>query len=233
MFTLTAQYYDKIYSGKDYGAEAAKIDRVIKGRLGPGRHRLLDVACGTGRHLEVLQECFAVEGLDINDQLLDIARARLPDVLFHHEDMEFFDLGRVFDVITCLFSSIGYLKTLDRVSSACAKMASHLDQGGVLLVEPWFTPEEWHPGTVHALMVEEPQLKIVRMSTSMVEGRISYFDLHYLIGTPQGTDHIVERHELGLFEQAEMRAALESAGLQVSYDPQGLTGRGLWIGEKR
>jgi len=54
-----------------------------------------------------------------------------------------------------------------------------------------------------------------------------------LIGTPQGTEHFVERHELGLFEQAEMRAALEGAGLQVSYDPQGLTGRGLWIGEKR
>ncbi len=232
MYTLTAQYYDKFYNFKDYHAEAAKIRQIVDERLGSGRHSLLDVACGTGKHLEVLRERFDVEGLDLNAELLEVARARLPNVPLHLGDMERFDLGRAFDVVTCLFSSIGYLKTLDRVANACACMARHLNPGGVLLIEPWFTPGEWHPGTVHALVVEEPELKLVRVNTSMVDGRISYFDLHYLIGTPQGTGHLVERHELGLFEQSEMRAALESAGLRVSYDPQGLTGRGLWIGEK-
>ena len=60
---------------------------------------------------------------------------------------------------------------------------------------------------------------------------MSVFDLHHLIGTPVGTEHIVERHELGLFETDEMRAVFEEQGLAVAYDAEGLTGRGLFIGK--
>lgn len=236
MFTRSARFYDKIYGFKNYRTETERltawIDRLQPPGSPPGRRRLLDVACGTGKHLEYLREHFDVEGLDLDGELLEMARQRLPGVPFHQGDMENFALGRTFDVVTCLFSSIGYLKTLDRVTNACRSMTQHLRPGGVLVIEPWFTPENWKPGTVHVVLVEEPDLKIARMNTSMVEGRISYFDLHYLIGTPEGTQHAVERHEMGLFDQAEMRAALEEAGLVVSYDPDGLTGRGLWLGVK-
>jgi hypothetical protein len=60
----------------------------------------------------------------------------------------------------------------------------------------------------------------------------SYFDLHYLIATPGGTEHHAEPHELGLFEADEMRAALVEVGLQVSHDAEGLMGRGLFIGRR-
>jgi ubiquinone/menaquinone biosynthesis C-methylase UbiE len=232
MFTKTAQFYDKFYASKDYHAEVEKLNQILAPLLTPGRHTLLDVACGTGRHLEFLQESYHVEGLDLNAELLDMARQRLPEVEFHQGDMQCFDLKRRFDVVTCLFSSIGYLKTIDRVEETCRCMAQHLNPGGVLVIEPWFPPEDWHPGGVYVTMIEEPGLKLCRMNTSLSEGRLSYFDFHYLVGTPEGTQHFIERHELGLFELSEMRAAVESAGLAASYDAQGLTGRGLWVGKK-
>lgn len=232
MFTQTAKYYDKFYAAKDYAGEVEKLVRHIGPYLPHGRCSLLDVACGTGRHLEFLKDDFAVEGLDLDSVLLEIARERLPGIAFHQADMETFRLDRAFDVITCLFSSIGYLKTIQRVTSACHNMAAHLNTGGVLVIEPWFTPEQWHPGQVHAMLIEEPELKLARVNTSLADGRLSYFEFHYLVGTPQGTEHFTELHELGLFEQAEMQAALESAGLRVTYDPEGLTGRGLWVGVK-
>jgi SAM-dependent methyltransferase len=233
MFTKTAQFYDKFYASKDYRAEVEILNKTLSPLLGPGRRTLLDVACGTGRHLEFLRESFEVEGLDINDDLLDLARARLPGVNFRLGDMQRFDLGRTFDVVTCLFSSIGYLKTLDRVQDACQSMADHLNPGGVLVIEPWFTPEQWQPGGVHVMLVEEPGLKLCRMNTSLADGRLSYFEFHYLVGTAEDTQHFVERHELGLFETEEMRAAIESARRGSTYDPDGLTGRGLWMGVKR
>jgi hypothetical protein len=63
--------------------------------------------------------------------------------------------------------------------------------------------------------------------------RFSCFDLHYLIGTLEGTEHFVERHELGLFETDEVRSVLAEAGLDVRYDAEGLTGRGLFIGRRQ
>jgi SAM-dependent methyltransferase len=193
---------------------------------------LLDVACGTGRHIEHLKAHFDVEGLDLDEELLACARQRNPDVPFHHGDMVDFDLSCQFDVVTCLFSAIGYVKTLDRVEQAVTCMARHLATGGVLVVEPWFTPDDWHAPSVHISCIDEADLKIARVNTSFVDGRLSYFDLHYLIGTLEGTEHFVERHELGLFETAEMQTAIEKAGFDVTYDPEGLIGRGLFIGYK-
>jgi hypothetical protein len=110
-------------------------------------------------------------------------------------------------------------------------MAQHLSASGVLLIEPWFTPETWRPGTVHARFIDEPDLKIARINTSFVDGRLSSMDMHYLIGTPEGTEHYVERHELGLFTSDEMTHTLTTCGLEVIYDAEGLTGRGLYIGQ--
>src|SRR5215510_3129078 len=205
MFSQTAQYYDTIYLAmKDYGAEADKLTAFIdQYRRSPG-NCLLDIACGTGLHLSYLKHRFQVEGLDLDEQLLAMARQRNPEVPLHHADMIDFDLGRTFDVVTCLFSSIGYVKTLANLSRAIQCMAQHLSTGGVLLIEPWFTPETWRPGTIHARFIDEPDLKMARINTSFVDGQLSSMDMHYLIGTPEGTEHYIERHELGLFTSDEM-----------------------------
>lgn len=232
MFAKTAQYYDKIYAFKDYRGEAERLAALIQDRLRSGGNRLLDVACGTGRHIEHLRADWAVEGLDLDSQLLDIARQRNPGVPLYQANMTDFHLDHAFDVVTCLFSSIGYVTTLDNLGRAVTCMANHLLPGGLLLVEPWFTPEDWQPNTVHGLYIDEPELKIARINTSFAEGRLSCFDFHYLIGTPLGTHHAVERHELGLFTTAEMCAAFVDAGLQVTYNVEGLMGRGLYVGTR-
>jgi SAM-dependent methyltransferase len=232
MFSKTAQYYDMIYSFKDYRAEAAHLVAITDQHLQSRDKRLLDVACGTGLHIEYLKGHFDAQGLDIDEEMLQIARQRSPEVTFHHGDMISFDLDQEFDVVTCLFSSIGYVKTMENLSRAVACMADHLAPGGLLIVEPWFTPDAWQPGTVHALFIDEPELKIARVNTSFAEGRLSFFELHYVIGTPQGTEHFVERHELGLFTTDEMEASLVSAGLDVTYDAEGLMGRGLYVGRR-
>jgi ubiquinone/menaquinone biosynthesis C-methylase UbiE len=232
VFSKTARYYDKLYAGKDYAGEVQRLVSFLE--LEPGRKHLtlLDVACGTGLHVDHLIKHFHVEGLDICPELLEIARKRNPDVIFHLGDMTEFSLGKQFDIITCLFSSIGYVKTLDRLQSAVRSMTRHLMANGTLVIEPWFTPASWHPNTVHASYVDEPELKIARINTSFVKDKVSVFDLHHLIGTPEGTEHIVEHHELGLFEVEETVSVMEEAGLIVEYDPDGLTGRGLYIGKR-
>ncbi len=229
----TAKYYDMLYRFKDYSGEAGAISKIIKGEVNSRDVSLLDIACGTGMHIKYfLENGFSAEGMDLSVPLLEIAREKNPGTVFHTGDMTCFDLDRKYSVITCLFSAIGYVETLSGLKSAAECMSDHLLPGGLLLVEPWFTPKAWKPHTVHVSIVEEPDLKIVRMNTSKVAGRISILDLHYLIGTPMETRHELETHRLGLFTRDEMLSALEEVRLTVDFDPVGITGRGLYICRK-
>jgi ubiquinone/menaquinone biosynthesis C-methylase UbiE len=232
MHERSARIYDKIYSWKDYKTEIERLVPIIRESLQSEGHRLLDVACGTGVHLELLKKHFDCQGLDISEEMLEVARARNPEITFHHGDMLDFDLGRTFDVVTCLFSSIGYVLTQRNLHRAVASMARHLVPGGVLVIEPWLTPDVLRPNSVHMVTVDEENLKVVRSCTSFVEERRYWSDFHYLISTPEGTEHVVERHEMGIFTVEEMKAAFAAAGLEVDYDADGLMGRGLYIGRK-
>ena len=145
--------------------------------------------------------------------------------------MTAFSLGRRFDAVTCLFSSIGYVGTVERLREAIAAMAAHLNPGGVLIVEPWLTPDVWIADRPHLLSVDEPDLKIARMTLSGREGRLAIMQFEYLVGTPTGIEAFSERHEAALFTDEEYRQAFVAAGLSVEHDSEGLIGRGLYIGQ--
>ena len=228
VFSRSARIYDAVYSSiRDYPSEAAELDRLIQERR-PGARTLLDVACGTGAHLEHLTG-YEIEGLDLDPEMLAVASERLPNVLFHEGDMASFDLGKRFDAVVCMFSSIGYVKTEYRLHSAIASMARHLAQGGLLVVEPWLTPEAWVDGHVSGAFVDEPELKIARMGLPQREGTVSVLDLEYLVATPDGVERFSERHELGLFTVEQYLEAFRAAGLEAGHDPEGPMGRGLYI----
>lgn len=231
VFAQTARYYDKFYQWKDYHKEVEKIIELINVNLKNKSHSLLDVACGTGEHLKFFKEYFRIEGLDICESLLDIAREKNPEITFHQADMVDFDLVNKFDIITCLFSSIGYMKTSDLMKAAIKNMVKHLNPNGFLVIEPWLTPEAWKSNTAHAFFIDEPELKIARINTSLTRDKISVFDLHYLIGTPEKTEHFVEHHELGLFTVEEITAIFEELNLKVTYDEEGISGRGLYVAQ--
>lgn len=232
MFSQTAQLYDRFYAWKEYAAEADRLHDLIEARC-PAARTLLDVACGTGRHLELLRRWYRVEGVDLDGGLLAVARERVPDVPLHEADMQELDLGRRFDVVTCLFSSIGYVRSATGLGQAVAALGRHVRPGGLLVIEPWLDPEQFaadHIGSV--LFVDEPDLKAVRMNGSRLDGRISVLDFHYLVARPGSVEHLTETHRLTLFTNAEYRQALESAGLSAEHDREGLMGRGLWIATK-
>jgi ubiquinone/menaquinone biosynthesis C-methylase UbiE len=234
MFSKSAKFYNALYGsmGKDYVTEAQKVHEIIQEHKRALGNTLLEVACGTGIHASILRENYQVEGLDLDHEMLAVASQTYPDIPFHQADMVDFDLGKQFDAITCLFSSIGYVKTKKRLNKAIQTMTKHLLPGGVLIVEPWFTPDQWQTGRVGALFVDQPELKISRMSLGGVKGRLSILYFHYMVGTPLGINTFKERHELGLFTHEEYLEAFQKTGLEITHDSEGLDGRGLYIGLK-
>jgi dTDP-3-amino-3,4,6-trideoxy-alpha-D-glucopyranose N,N-dimethyltransferase len=231
MYVKSARFYDAIYHFKDYESECDKLHDLIQ-QHNPSSNTLLDVACGSGKHIEHLMKYYDAQGLDINPDLLAIARKRCPGVKFHQGDMVTFDLGQEFDVITCLFSSISCVKTYHNLLMSVDCMARHLHPGGIIFAEAWFSPDNYRKNEITANFVDEPDLKIAWMYKSEAEGTLSFFNMNYMVGTPEGVTYFTEVHEMGLFTHAEYSQAFTSAGLSVGYDTHGLFGRGMYIATK-
>jgi ubiquinone/menaquinone biosynthesis C-methylase UbiE len=234
MYAGSEKYYDDIYAsaGKDYAAEAKTLHQLIHKYKKTKGNLLLDVACGTGTHAGYLCQYYKVEGTDLNPNMLKSARKKHPDIRFTQGDMRDFDLHQQFDVVTCLFSAIGYMTKQADLQKAVRNMARHLLPGGVLMIEPWFAPDQWHVGNFSSTLVDKPGMKIIRMSHSGKKGRVSIITFEYLVGTPKGIEHFSEVLELGLYTHKEYLNAFIKAGLNVTHDPEGVYGRGLYIGTK-
>ena len=230
MFTKFAAYYDQLYHFMDH---AGCWPRGCASRSSSGsrpRGRCSTSAAVPGSTCTTSPAAFEVEGLDLNPDLLRIARERCPGVPLHEGDMATFTLPRRYDVITCLFSSIAYVRTLERMRAAVANFARHLNPGGLVLVEPWFTPETFWSDTLTGNVADHGDLKIYWMYTSRRVDRLSVLDIHYLVGQPSGVEHFTERHEMGLFTHDEYLAAFRDAGLEPEHDPVGIFRRGLYLG---
>ncbi len=229
-YARSADYYDAIYAWKDYAGEARRI-RALVARFGPSRARtLLDVACGTGSHLARLRRWYEVTGVDRDPAMLRVARRKLPGVRLVRAPMQTFDLGRQFDVVTCLFSAIGYVPGRRDLRRTARRLAAHLAPGGLALVEAWLTPGQYRAGGFHAQLLGTEERPIARMNLSERRGDRSILDMHHLAAGPRGVEHWVERHDLGLFTEAEYVGAFRAAGLRARFLRDGLhPGRGLVV----
>lgn len=232
-YSEAAEFYDVLYAGtKDYAAESVTIARLIRDAA-PNARRVLDVACGTGKHAEGLTaEGFAVDGVDLEPGFVTIAAERCPNGTFRVGDMTKLALPRQYDAITCLFSAIGYAHTLERLYQTLAGMAAHLKPGGVVVIDPWFEPGELSDRWISMVTGATEDVSVCRMSHTRIEGAVSRLDFEYLIGRSTGIERRSESHRLGLFTREDMEGAFRAAGLSVEWRDAGLRRRGAYLGQR-
>ena len=211
---LHARYYDVVYAGKPYADEAAHVVAGVE----PGR--LLDVACGTGRHAAAFASLgFDVTGVDYNPELLEIAREQNPQVRFVEADMTALDLGETFDVVTCLFDSIGYPLTDDGVAAALEGIRRHVAPGGRAVVEFLHAPAmraERSPVRVSRYAVDGGEL--LRIAESRLDEGTLVMEVDYeliRLGDDGTFERSSERQANRAFEVDQMRALMARAGLEV------------------
>lgn len=235
IYASSSYIYDEYLTFLDYSVASSRLHSLIQ-QLHPNAQTLLDVACGTGKHLEYLKEHYQAEGIDLNSGMLELARKRCPGLSFHQGNMIDFNLERKFDIITCLFCSVTLVKTPENLERAVATMARHLAPGGILIIEPWVSPENYWNNKLSADIVDKPELKIVRMYTTGIKDGVSVTEVHYLVGTPEGVEHLVVLDELGLFTPEDYMGAFSKAALEVSnYNKELFPGHnyGLYVGQSR
>lgn len=233
-FYELAEYYDALNDWKNYRREATRLEALAQrfgARVGA---TWLDVACGTGRHLEFLRCHHPVQGIDSSRAMLRVARRRLPGVRLELADMRDFRSDRRFDVLSCLFSAIGHLSTKNEVRRTYANFARHLKPGGVIIVEPWIDPSTFRPGTLHLRQHEDPRLTVLRLAFSQRRGNLSRIQYHFLIGRPGRGIQYHRVTDVGLLlPRREHLELMRRAGFPARFLSDGfMPRRGLFVGSK-
>jgi ubiquinone/menaquinone biosynthesis C-methylase UbiE len=235
LYESLAPYYDRIYSGENAAGQAHRVEQIARRALQRPGHRLLDVGCGTGRHLVEFRRSFEIAGVDLNRAMLRVARQRLgPGVPLRQGDMRTFDLGATFDVLTCLFSAFGYLLMRRDRDRAAANFYRHLAPGGVALVEGWVLPQNWREGFLDLTTFADDATKIARVTRSYRRRGISTVEMQYLVADGnRPIRHFTEIHRLALLNAEEVLGSFTRAGFRAQVVTSGpFALRGLYVANR-
>ncbi|PRX51449.1 dTDP-3-amino-3,6-dideoxy-alpha-D-glucopyranose N,N-dimethyltransferase/dTDP-3-amino-3,4,6-trideoxy-alpha-D-glucopyranose N,N-dimethyltransferase [Prauserella shujinwangii] len=222
--------------GRDYAGEARAILGLVDER-NPGAASLLDVACGTGLHLRELAAPFAeVHGLDVSEDMLALAKRRIEGLRCHQADMRRVRLPVRFDVIVCMFA-IPHLRSGPELDATVAGLAAQLAPGGLLIIEPWYRPEQFVPGYVARDVVEVDGHTVVRLSHSRWldrrANRIRMVVHHALADADHGIRHATDEVDLTLFTDEQYRHAFAAAGCTAERFTGAPFTWGLWLAQRR
>src|ERR1700730_15088398 len=104
VFDRYAEYYDLLYSIKDYEAETSYVCSLIE-RFTPGAKSVLEIGCGTGSHgFHFAQRGYDVIGIDRSPAMVSLADQKkaqkgIRNVSFQEGDILSLSLRREFEVV--------------------------------------------------------------------------------------------------------------------------------------
>ncbi len=131
--TLARKYDDHFRNNALFEYDKAFLHEVL-----PGGGSLLDLGCGTGRHMEhFAREGWRVTGVDLSEPMLQEAASKLAKVqpgagLYRADilDLSFLEPNS-FDAVICMFSTLGMIREPDLRQRAICEAAKCLKRGGV------------------------------------------------------------------------------------------------------
>lgn len=229
-FDVYAAFYDLLYKDKNYKGEAEYIDQLITRFLNQERNRtsVLDLACGTGKHLLQLakQGYGQLSGSDISSAMIKIAvenaQKESKDITFHNYSFqECNKINDRFDVILSMFSAVNYLTTYADQSKTLRNISGLLNPGGLFIFDYWngcAVTEMYSPvkvlrkseGSAEILRVSQTELDLIEQA-AVVEFTCHYFEQDRRVA------NFEETHHLHYYYFSEMKNLLWSHDFDILY----------------
>lgn len=229
IFSDYSEYYDLLYEDKPYRAEAEYIARLIArfSSCEARPERILDLACGTGRHcLELAALGYVVEGSDASARMITRAERAACEQgasirFYNHSFQESQRIGKTYDVVVSLFSSIGYLTTHSEIMTSLRNINSLLVPQGLLIFDFWngnAVMKDYAP--VKVLQKSKADHELIRISrTSLdIEQQLAKIDFQFICLENGAKQHeFTEQHIVRYFFFKEMEAYLDTCGFNMLY----------------
>ncbi|MGD0978839.1 MAG: class I SAM-dependent methyltransferase [Candidatus Bathyarchaeia archaeon] len=97
--------------------------------------KILELGCGIGEVLVNLPKKYAVQGLDIEKDYIEVCRKRIPNGKFIVASMHNFKIDEKFDVIFCVGDAINFLRKFAQWKSTFKSVNNHLNEEGLFILE--------------------------------------------------------------------------------------------------
>ena len=128
-------YFDEVVSSLNYDLWLEFIEPYLK-----PTDIVLDLACGSGTLLTMLKlQGYNCEGLDLSSEIIDIANEKSKinhlNIPYYVMDMTNFELNKQYDMITCFFDSVNFLKTKQDLDNMFSCVRKHLKKGGLFIFD--------------------------------------------------------------------------------------------------
>ena len=130
-------YYHTLYKDRDEREAQVFIDNLIDNLQIPKGSKLIDIACGKGRHAKYFnKKGMDVVGVDLSQNSINAAKKdENKNLQFSAHDMRENYQENAFDVVTNLFTSFGYFENNKDEQKAINAMANNLKKEGILIID--------------------------------------------------------------------------------------------------
>lgn len=198
-----------------------QVDFLIKTLSLSGNERILDLACGYGRHaLSLAKRGFSVVGVDITQDYIDDATKNAQEqslpALFNQSDIRDIDFNNEFDVVLNMAEgAIGYLendaenlKIFDVIARALKPGGKHfMDVCNADHAEHYFPKTNWELG--------DKAIALAQFDWDKSTRRMQFGSYDILYGIPAQKPAEFQSDSIRLYSTSELTAIFAERGMKI------------------
>lgn len=231
LYKRLAPLYDSVYSWKEYEKEVGFLIRAFHKYGIPGKN-ILEVAVGTGNRAVLLaKKDYQITGVDLNRNMLRIAKQKIPNGRFIEGDMRKLDsVDGQYDAVLCMFSAMTYNTKLSDLRKTINGMFDRTAERGIAVFDEHFLKETIIDGHLSRDEFGSKEQGILGSRFGYTEliqnGRIARIHFNYM--WQQGSENKVVKgdvHDVGIFSFAQFMNAMHDAGFSQTDVYNGFTFR--------
>lgn len=223
--SIYSKYYDLLYKDKDYGLEAKYILSILKNNNFNDYSSLIDLGCGTGKHLNELsthfQQCI---GIDISEGMISSAISdsnEFKNIEYRVSDVTSYDFNERFSCILSLFHVFSYLITDSQLNGFFESASNHSKPESYLLFDYYNFDGLMHDKpSIRTKIVENNHIKVERKATPQLNEVNNIlkidFDINIIDKLANNESHLFkESHSMRFFKQEDITKLASKHGFEI------------------
>ena len=214
LYTELADWWPVLSAPEDYAEEAEFYRQAIISAAELNPRTLLELGSGGGNNASHLKQHFAIALVDLSPEMLAISQALNPECEHIQGDMRTIRLNRQYDAVL-IHDAIDYMQRAEDLCNAMITAYKHCKPGGVALLAPDHTSENFQPMTSHGGHDRGGRsLRYLEWTWDPNPSDHTYisFMVYVMRQGDESVRCVEDRHVCGLFSRDDWFKFLEKAG---------------------